>query len=91
MCRTPKDQLKIYITERPKQDVFSAAAATKNTKEVEQFAGKDIIIAVKVVLLGRLILSEVRPCRIRAMVATKSSATREEGTSTIQSLFRRTN
>jgi hypothetical protein len=90
MCRTPKDQLKIYITERPKQDVFSAAAATKNTKEVEQFAGKDII-AVKVVLLGRLILSEVRPCRIRAMVATKSSATREEGTSTIQSLFRRTN
>jgi len=38
----------------------------KNTKEVKQFAG----IAVKVVL-ETLNFSQVRPCRIRAIVATK--------------------
>jgi len=38
----------------------------KNTKEVKQFAG----IAVKVVL-ETLNFCQVRPCRIRAIVATK--------------------
>jgi len=58
--RTPKNQLKIYHRATSNQDVFSDAVATKNTKEVKRFAGKDIIAAVKVVLLERLILSEVR-------------------------------
>jgi hypothetical protein len=44
--RTPKNQLKIYHRATSNQDVFSDAAATKNTKEVKRFAGKDII-AVK--------------------------------------------